>query len=150
MQSGNSMDELNIGIIGGGIGGMSAAIALRRAGHYVTIYEKGDFVGETGGSISCAANGTRWLNNWDVDVSKGDGVVLRKLISRHFSNGVPLSVYDLDDYEQRWGHVHYMFLRKNMHSMLKDCAIGDGKGVPVQILVNHNVRMPTATQAYAR
>ena len=31
--------KLNIAIIGAGIGGLSAAIALRRSGHTVTIYE---------------------------------------------------------------------------------------------------------------
>jgi salicylate hydroxylase len=69
---------LNVGVIGGGIGGLSAAIALRRAGHEVTIYERFDFVGEVGASVSCAANGTRWLQEWDVNIPSGDPVVLKK------------------------------------------------------------------------
>lgn len=32
--------RLSIGVIKGGIGGLSVAIAFRRAGHKVTIYEK--------------------------------------------------------------------------------------------------------------
>lgn len=49
--------KLDIGVIGGGIGGISVAIALRRAGHEVTIYERNDYAGEVGASVSCAANG---------------------------------------------------------------------------------------------
>jgi len=48
----------------------------------VTIYERADFAGEIGASISCAANGTKWLHEWGVDVQKGDPVVLRKSINR--------------------------------------------------------------------
>ncbi|KOS21970.1 FAD-dependent urate hydroxylase [Escovopsis weberi] len=130
--------RLDIGIVGGGIGGMSAAIALRRAGHSVTIYEKHDFVGEVGASVSCAANGSRWLHEWNVHVEKGDPVVLKKLINRDWKTGEPVSVYDLDDYEERWGFVYYMFHRQYMHSMLKDEALGDeGEGEPAKLRVNH-------------
>ncbi|KAJ6441094.1 Fungal specific transcription factor [Purpureocillium lavendulum] len=130
--------RLSVGVVGGGIGGMSAAIALRRAGHEVTIYEKSDFAGEVGASVSCAANGTRWLHEWKVDVAKGDPVVLRKLINRDWKTGEPVSVYDLSDYEERWGHVYNMFHRQDMHRMLKDCALQDeGEGTPAKLVANH-------------
>ena len=105
--------KLDVGVIGGGIGGICAAIALRRSGHIVTIYERADFAGEVGASISCAANGTRWLHEWDVDISKGDPVTLKKLINRDWNTGEPVSVYDLRDYEEEWGYVS---LRKNKHA----------------------------------
>jgi len=134
--------RLNVGVVGGGIGGMSVAIALRRAGHEVTIYERSDFAGEVGASVSCAANGTRWLHEWGVDVAKGDPVVLKKLINRDWKTGEPVSVYSLDDYEKRWGYVYNMFHRQYMHSMLKDSALGDeGEGTPARLLVNHKVRI---------
>jgi salicylate hydroxylase len=132
--------RLSVGVIGGGIGGLSTAIALRRAGHQVTIYERNDFAGEAGASVSCAANGTRWLHKWGVDVQKGDPVVLKKLINRDWKTGEPVSVYDLDDYEERWGYVYNMFHRQYMHKMLMDTALQEeGDGTPVQLLVNHPV-----------
>jgi salicylate hydroxylase len=132
--------QLDVGVLGGGIGGMSVAIALRRAGHRVTIYEKHDFAGEVGASVSCAANGTRWLHEWGVDVEKGDPVVLKKLINRDWHTGEPVSTFDLDDYEEKWGYVYNMFHRQYMHRMLKDCAMQEkGEGIPVKLLVNHAV-----------
>lgn len=119
---------------------MSVAVALRRAGHTVTIYEKSDFVGEVGASVSCAANGTRWLHEWNVDIAKGDPVVLKKLINRDWKTGEPVSVYDLEDYEKRWGYVYNMFHRQYMHAMLKDSALGEGEGMPATLKVNYRVR----------
>ncbi|KAF7545315.1 hypothetical protein G7Z17_g9276 [Cylindrodendrum hubeiense] len=133
--------QLSVAVVGGGIGGMSVAIALRRAGHLVTVYEKADFAGEVGASVSCAANGTRWLHEWDVDVSKGDPVVLKKLINRDWKTGEPVSVYDLDDYEKRWGYVYNMFHRQYMHTMLKDTALDEaGEGTPVKLVLNHRCK----------
>ncbi|KAI6781174.1 FAD-dependent urate hydroxylase-like protein [Emericellopsis cladophorae] len=129
--------HLDVGVIGGGIGGMSVAIALRRAGHTVTVYERSDFAGEVGASVSCAANGTRWLHEWDVDIEKGDPVVLKSLINRDWYTGEPVSVYSLDDYEKKWGYVYNMFHRQYMHAMLKDTALqAEGKGEPAVLKVN--------------
>lgn len=141
--------QLDVGVIGGGIGGISVAIALRRAGHIVTIYEKHDFAGEVGASVSCAANGTRWLREWGVDIEKGDPVVLKKLINHDWRTGEPVSTYDLDDYEEKWGFVYNMFHRQYMHSMLKDCAMQEeGPGLPAKLLVNHAVRIMLILEGY--
>lgn len=129
--------RLSVGVVGGGIGGLSSAIALRRAGHEVTIYERAEFAGEVGASISCAANGTRWLYEWKVDVARGDPVLLKALINRDWKTGVPVSVYDLADYKARWGYEYFMFHRQDMHAMLMDAALGQGDGMPAKLLVNH-------------
>lgn len=129
-------------MIGGGIGGLATAIALRRAGHDMLIYERHDFAGEARASVSCAANGTRWLHEWGVDVQKGYPVVLEKLIPRDWNTGEPISVYDLDDCKERWGCVYNMLHWQYMHKMLLDCALQeDGKGAPAVLKVNHGVSM---------
>lgn len=133
--------SLSVGVVGGGIGGLAVAIAMRRSGHNVTIYERSDFASEVGASISCAANGTRWLEEWDVDVQKGDPVYLRKLINRDWETGEPVSVYDLNDYEEKWGYVYWMFHRQYMHAMLMESALGEeGKGPPSKLVVNHKTQ----------
>lgn len=114
---------------------------MMSAGHKVAIYERADFVGEVGVSISCAANGTRWLEEWGVNIELGDPVILQKLISRDWKTGEPVSVSDLSDYRERWGYVcqhesplvvaglmlvfqvYNMFHWQYMHRMLKDSAL---------------------------
>lgn len=132
--------HLDVGVIGGGIGGMAVAVALRRAGHSVTIYERNDFACEVGASVSCAANGARWLHEWNVDVEKGDPVILKQLINRDWKTGEPTNVYSLEDYKTRWGFEYYMFHRQYMHAMLKDSALQEeGEGAPAKLCVNHKV-----------
>ncbi|KAH7141724.1 putative salicylate hydroxylase [Dactylonectria macrodidyma] len=138
MSTANGWRQLDVGVIGGGIGGQACAIALRRQGHRVTIYERADFAGEVGASISCAANGTRWLEEWRVNIELGDPVVLKKLISRDWRTGEPVSVYEMADYKEKWGYIYNMFHRQYMHRMLKDSAIGNhGEGIPAKLVVNH-------------
>jgi len=42
----------------------------------VNIYERRDFKVEVGASISCAANGTRWLREWAIDTTPGKPINL--------------------------------------------------------------------------
>ncbi|KAM0752962.1 FAD/NAD-P-binding domain-containing protein [Meredithblackwellia eburnea MCA 4105] len=129
---------LNVAVIGGGLGGCSAAIALRRQGHKVTIYERRDFAGEVGASISCAANGGQWLHEWGVDVPSGKPVDLKKLIMRDWRTGDVMSVYDLGEYKKTWGYEYYMFHRQEMHTMLFTCATQqEGEGEPVKFVPFH-------------
>lgn len=144
--------ELNVAVIGGGIGtsspspnskltspgGLAAATSLRQAGHRVAIYERAEFAGEVGASISCAANGTRWLETWGVNIPIGRPVVLQKLISHDWKSGEVQNVYDLADYKERWGYVYNMFHRVNMHEMLMESAVGENHaGIPGTLKVNH-------------
>jgi salicylate hydroxylase len=42
---------LNVGIVGGGLGGLSAAIAIARTGAHVTVLEAATQLGEVGAGI---------------------------------------------------------------------------------------------------
>ncbi|EXJ65519.1 salicylate hydroxylase [Cladophialophora yegresii CBS 114405] len=132
--------SLEVAVIGGGIGGLAAATSLRRAGHQVTIYEQAHYAGEVGASISCAANGTRWLEEWNVNISLGKTVVLQKLIRHDWKTGDVVAEYDLSDYKDQWGWVYNMFHRVNMHEMLMDAAIGQGEGPPARLRLDHKCR----------
>ncbi|KAH8649720.1 hypothetical protein BGZ60DRAFT_389662 [Tricladium varicosporioides] len=134
----DNWQQLDIAVIGGGIGGLATATSLRQAGHKVTIYERADFAGEVGASISCAANGTKWLEKWGVNIPMGRPVILQKLISHDWATGDVTNVYDLADYKERWGSVYNMFHRVDMHAMLMDSAMGvSHTGTPTVLKVNH-------------
>lgn len=96
---------LDVAIIGSGIGGLAAALALRRAGHKVRLYERYDFAGEVGASLSVASNGSRWLIKWDLDMDAVQPVILKKLIMHEWESGKVKNEYPLGDYEARFGTV---------------------------------------------
>lgn len=53
-------------VVGGGIGGLSAAIALRRAGVAAEVYERAPELREVGAGISLWPNATRQLRRWGL------------------------------------------------------------------------------------
>src|SRR5260370_18923235 len=52
---------LRIGVIGGGIGGLTAALSLRRAGFEVDVYEQAPELTQIGGGINMGPNAARIL-----------------------------------------------------------------------------------------
>jgi salicylate hydroxylase len=53
-------------VVGGGIGGMAAAVALDRAGIDVRVYEQARELTEVGAGVSLAPNGLRMLDRLGV------------------------------------------------------------------------------------
>jgi salicylate hydroxylase len=53
------MGGLNVAIVGAGIGGLTAAIALDRRGVNVAVYEKAHELKELGAGVVIGANGAR-------------------------------------------------------------------------------------------
>ncbi|WP_063064744.1 FAD-dependent monooxygenase [Nocardia violaceofusca] len=56
------MRALRVIVVGGGIGGMAAAIALHRRGHDVEVWERAAAVGEVGSGLTLWPNGLRALD----------------------------------------------------------------------------------------
>ncbi|KAH8812439.1 salicylate hydroxylase [Xylogone sp. PMI_703] len=67
--------KMHVGIIGAGLGGLTAAIAIARAGAQVTILEATKELGEIGAGIQVFGNVSRFLIRWGVDHIIGDDLV---------------------------------------------------------------------------
>jgi 2-polyprenyl-6-methoxyphenol hydroxylase-like FAD-dependent oxidoreductase len=65
-----------VGIVGGGIGGLSAAIALRKLGRDVVVFEQASRFGRVGADINLTPNAVRALDGLGV------GAVLRETAAR--------------------------------------------------------------------
>src|SRR5437660_12050994 len=63
--------ELQIAVIGGGIGGLTAALSLRRAGFGVDIYEQAPALTHIGGGINMGPNAARVL----IRLGLGEGLL---------------------------------------------------------------------------
>lgn len=70
------MAALRIGICGGGVGGFSAAIALRRMGHAVVVYEQASRFARIGADVNLTPNAVRALDQLGV------GEALRQTAAR--------------------------------------------------------------------
>src|SRR6056300_1716597 len=100
------MRDLNILIIGGGIGGLTAAIALRRDGHTVTVIEKDPDWAVYGVGIIQQGNVLRAMHQLDllddymeasvgfdfVAVHAPDGTQVAKVPSPRLVDGHPANV----------------------------------------------------------
>jgi 2-polyprenyl-6-methoxyphenol hydroxylase-like FAD-dependent oxidoreductase len=60
------MAEANIGIVGGGIGGIAAALALHQAGINATVYERAPRLREVGAGMMLWPNATRVLRSFGL------------------------------------------------------------------------------------
>ena len=74
------MPKANIGIVGGGIGGVAAAVALHQAGSDVVVYERAPQLREVGAGMMLWPNATRVLGGLGLL----EDVVARSGSSTHF------------------------------------------------------------------
>ena len=103
-------------VVGGGIGGLSAAIALRRAGVEARVYERAPELREVGAGISLWPNATRQLRRWGLlDAIVERGHVYTKGEGRS-DDGRLLSVFEVPRMDAPGVLIH----RADLHSVLLD------------------------------
>lgn len=61
-----STSELRVAIIGGGIGGAAAAVALRREGIRADLYEQAPIIKEVGAGVGMRPTTVRFFENWGI------------------------------------------------------------------------------------
>src|SRR5438477_3214450 len=61
-----SRDDLSVAVVGGGIGGLAAAVSLLRAGVDVQVFEQAPALVEVGAGIQISPNASRLLHRWGL------------------------------------------------------------------------------------
>jgi len=81
-------EALRIAVVGGGIGGLTTAIALGQAGHDVTVYEQASALGEVGAGVGIAPNGLRMYDRLGLrDAVESVGAVYAEGSSYYRADG---------------------------------------------------------------
>jgi salicylate hydroxylase len=113
---------LQVAIIGGGIGGLSAALALLRAGCDVHVYEAAPKFGEIGAGIQISPNASRLLQRLGVtDAMDACGVRPVAVHQRRWDDGRTLQRAPLgDEVEAAFGAPYYHFHRGDLAALLAD------------------------------
>lgn len=111
-------------IAGAGIGGLTAALALLRAGHEVRVLEQAKQLGEVGAGLQLTPNATRALHLLGLADPLADiaAVPSGKEI-RLWSTGQAWRLFDLgDDSLAQYGYPYYMVYRPDLHRILVEAV----------------------------
>src|SRR6266436_4990303 len=116
--------QRKVGIVGGGIGGLTAALALLKRGIDVEVYEQSNLLKEVGAGIQIGSNGTRVLYALGLEQALGrvQFIPSRREI-RHWSTGETWNWFDLGATSvERYGTPHLMLHRGDLHGILADAV----------------------------
>ena len=109
-------DDISIAIIGGGIGGIAAALSLLRAGFDVHVYEQARALTEFGAGIQVSPNASRVLYGLGLaDELARAGVRSEAIHQRRWEDGRTLLRSPLGSaVEAAFGYPHYQFHRADL------------------------------------
>lgn len=112
------MDGLKVVIIGAGIGGLTAAIALSQSGHTVEVYERAQELRPRGAGISLWSNGVKVLNRFGMgkDIAEiGGQMDFMQYLS---TSGEVLNHVNLHPLVEEVGQRPYPVARADLQAML--------------------------------
>jgi salicylate hydroxylase len=113
---------LRVIVVGGGIGGLASAIALRRAGHHVKVLERQFRGADDGAGIVVCANATRVLRQWGLEP---ESVGMLKCGAAYIAQGEtlkPSAIWYTDDIHRANGEFQYMATRHDLRRLLRSEA----------------------------
>ncbi len=138
--------EPDVIVVGGGIGGLSAALALTRQGLRVRVLERARQFGEVGAGIQIAPNCTRILHEYGLlDEAKRLGVLPENMIMRDALDGRELTRLDLRDLERRYGFPYMVIHRSDLHGLfLRGCERAGAELLTGQLVTGYENAGPGA------
>ena len=113
---------MKIAVIGGGIGGLSAALQLLKAGFDVHVYEQAPRIAEIGAGIQISPNASRLLLRLGLKAAMdAAGVQPRAVHQRRWDDGRTLQRAPLGpEVEATFGAPYYHFHRADLVNLLAD------------------------------
>lgn len=133
----NSKDHPLI-IVGGGIGGLTAALTLAKKNKFVKVLEQAPEFLEVGAGIQIAANATRVLDEIGVlERLKEIAVFPKRFVLMDAFTGKELSAIDLgNEYTERYGAPYLVLHRADLQNALYEAAKENGY---IELLTNQQI-----------
>jgi FAD-dependent urate hydroxylase len=126
------MERLEVIIVGAGMGGLTAALALRQAGYQVRIFDRVQELAPAGAGVSLWSNGVKVLNRLGLGGAiAAIGGTMDRVTFLDASGGV-LTDFSLDPLVRRVGQRPYPVARTDLQQMLLE-AVG-----PESVSLNSN------------
>lgn len=132
-------ERLDIAVVGAGIAGLAAGIALCRAGHHVTLYERSMFKNEVGAAINMPPQASRILRKWGLagpppekNVPYQDlahGTLLHGSRRRNPRTAEIVMRTPFEDEENTYGAPFISYHRADLHSGLRQLAQDAGAAI---------------------
>jgi salicylate hydroxylase len=116
--------DVDVVVVGGGIGGLANAYTLARAGYTVRVLERAAEFAEVGAGLQMAPNATRILREWGLlDEVIDAGVLPRRLVFKDAVDGSELTHLDLGErFVQRYGAPYVVIHRSDLLTILVDAC----------------------------
>lgn len=147
------MDDIDVIVAGGGIGGLACALALNIAGQRVRVLERSAEFTEVGAGLQMAPNATRILRQWGLLGQVTDaGVLPRRLVFRDALDGSVLTSAPLDErFTARYQAPYVVIHRSDLLTILFEaCQDAGVELIPSCMVTDVTVHPDHVTVATSR